>query len=104
MYKIKALGGSEFVLGFRLAGVAVKEVNNVDDARVDFEELIKDEELGIIITDDKTINTLSEHFRELIEKKVKPVTVVLSTSASSQDTLRKQIQKSIGVDLWKDED
>ena len=101
MYKITALGKSEFILGFQLAGVTVKETGS--DPRQDFEMLFEDKELGIIITDVPTIDALPLHFRELTEKKVKPVTVVLSTSTASQETLRKQIQKSIGVDLWKDD-
>ena len=98
MYTIKALGSSPFILGFRLSGISVHESEN---PRQEFEALLQDKELGIIITDDATINSLPPYFREQVEKKVKPVTVVLSTSSASQETLRKQILKSIGVDLWK---
>ncbi|MBI3033207.1 hypothetical protein HYY69_07055 [Candidatus Woesearchaeota archaeon] len=100
MYTLKALGPSTFVLGFRLAGIPVQEAEN---PLQDFELLFQDKELGIIITDETTIQALPEHFREQVEKRVQPVTVVLSTSTASQETLRKQIQKSIGVDLWKND-
>lgn len=100
MYSIKALGPSTFILGFKLAGIPVLEVEN---SQQDFEALLQDKELGIIITDETTLQALPEHFREQVERKVKPVTVVVSTSVASQEALRKQIQKSIGVDLWKND-
>ena len=100
MFEIKAIGGAEFTLGFRLAGIKTEEVtDNIEDK---FMQLSEDENLGIIITDDKTFNSLPEHIQEKVEGMVKPVTVVVSTDAASQDTLRKKIKKSIGVDLWKD--
>lgn len=103
MFKIIALGGSEFTLGFRLAGIETVEISEEKKKEPQgyFEELFIDEGLGIIITDDKTMGALPEHFRADVEARVKPVTVMLSTAAS-QETLRKQIKKSIGVDLWKD--
>jgi len=100
MFKIIAMGGSEFTLGFRLAGIETMEIEN--NQREHFEKLFQDQELGIIITDEKTMGALPEHFKADVESMVKPVTVVLSTTASGKDTLRKKIKKSIGVDLWKD--
>lgn len=95
--KIIAIGQSEFVLGFRLAGITTLETH---DARADFETYMAEPEIGIIITDDVTMDTLPPDFREKIEAAVKPVIVVLSRDATSNETLRKKIKKSIGVDLW----
>jgi vacuolar-type H+-ATPase subunit F/Vma7 len=100
MFQIVALGKSEFLLGFRLAGIHTIETS--EDPREDFDKIMQNQEIGIIITDEFTMESLPEHFREDVEAAVKPVTVVVSTSSSSQDTLRKKIKKSIGVDLWKD--
>jgi len=100
MFNIVALGGEEFTLGFRLSGILA--IKATEDVEADFEKLIAKEEIGIIITDEKTMSRLPEHARERIEGLVRPVTVVLSTDAAGQDTLRKKIIKSIGVDLWKD--
>lgn len=97
MNKIIALGPSEFVLGFRLAGIQTQEIQS---AKEDFEVLFTDTALGIIITDETTMQQLPLFFREVVEARVKPVTVVVSADATSNETLRKKIKKSIGVDLW----
>jgi vacuolar-type H+-ATPase subunit F/Vma7 len=98
VYNIIALGKPEFLLGFRLAGI--RTIEAVENPREQFEELSEQEEIGIIITDDQTIESVSENYREKLETLVKPVVVVLSLDAASQDGLRKKIKKSIGVDLW----
>ena len=97
MNKIIALGPSEFVLGFRLAGIETRETQSVKE---DFEALFADSALGIIITDETTMQQLPLFFREAVEARVKPVTVVVSADVTSNETLRKKIKKSIGVDLW----
>ncbi len=99
MFTIVALGKSEFVLGFALAGV--KTITS-EKPQEDFERLLSDSTVGIIITDDATLNELPENFREKVEGLVKPVVVTLSTTATAQETLRKKIIKSIGVDLWNE--
>ncbi len=94
---IIALGTSEFLLGFRLAGIHTIEVKN---PREDFEKYSADTSIGIIITDEQTMQQLPVFYREHVESQVRPVTVVVSTDSSSNETLRKKIKKSIGVDLW----
>lgn len=96
-YTVIALGKPEFLLGFRLAGVETKEAVSPKEQ---FEELVRNQQVGIIITDDETIARVSEQMREKLEALVKPVVVVLSLDATSQETLRKKIKKAIGVDLW----
>ena len=96
-FKIIAIGGSEFTLGFRLAGVETLETIN---PREDFEKILQNKDIGVIISDEKTMQELPAFFSEMVEAKVKPVTVTLSTTTSAQETLRKKIIKSIGVDLW----
>jgi V/A-type H+/Na+-transporting ATPase subunit F len=97
MYKIIALGRSEFILGFRLAGIQAVEVSDVE---ADFTHYMNNKEVGILITDLETVAAMSIDFREKVEAAVRPVTVVLSTDATSNDALRKKIKKAIGVDLW----
>ena len=96
-FKIIAVGGPEFTVGFKLAGLETVETTNPKE---DFEKLMDDQTIGVIICDDDTLKKLPEQLREDVEAKVKPVTVALSTTAAAQETLRKKIIKSIGVDLW----
>ncbi len=95
--KIIALGTSEFLLGFRLAGIHTVETTQ---AKEDFEKYSADTSIGIIITDEQTMQQLPVDYREQVESLVRPVTVVVSTDSASNESLRKQIKKSIGVDLW----
>jgi V/A-type H+/Na+-transporting ATPase subunit F len=98
MYKIVALGKSEFILGFRLAGI--QSVETAADVEADFTQYMENKEVGILITDPETMAAMSIDFREKVEAAVRPVTVVLSTDATGNDALRKKIKKAIGVDLW----
>ena len=98
MADIVALGGSEFILGFQLAGI--KETIEVSqDPMDDFRKIMKQENVGIIITDDTTMWKLSDRDKFFIERSVKPVVVVLSTQDYSEG-LRKMIKNSIGVDVY----
>lgn len=98
MSEIVALGGSEFVLGFQLAGIRETievSINPFDD----FSKLMEKKDVGIILTDDKTIMKLSDRERFVIEGSVRPVVVVLSTQDYSEG-LRTMIKNSIGVDVY----
>lgn len=97
MNSIIALGMSEFLLGFRLAGIPTFEVHVPQE---DFEKWLAVPEVGIIITDQETMEQLPAFFREVVEARLKPITLVVSSDAASNETLRRKIKKSIGVDLW----
>jgi vacuolar-type H+-ATPase subunit F/Vma7 len=97
MADIVALGTSKFVLGFQLAGI--KETIVVKDAASDFNKFMSRKDVGIILTDDKTIKQLGERERTNIESSVNPVVVVLSTEDYSEG-LRQMIKNSIGVDVY----
>ena len=99
MAKIAAVGGSEFIVGFQLAGIR----DTIEIKGSTFEELkaIKEKnEIGIIIIDEKIMNLLEAHQRNEIESSVEPVFIPISTK-TEQDSLKRLIKKSIGVDLWK---
>lgn len=98
MSDIIALGGSEFILGFQLAGIkdTIEVSKNPAD---DFRNIMQKENVGIILTNDETIKRLSERERSQIENSVKPVVVVLSTHDYSEG-IRKMIKNSIGVDVY----
>ena len=101
MFELVAIGGSEFTLSFRLSGLKTVEADP-DKLEEGFRALMQNPNVGIIITDEKSVSRLPEHFRYHLEGMVKPVTVVLSQDTTAQDALRKMIIKSVGVDLWKE--
>ncbi|MEK6942736.1 MAG: V-type ATP synthase subunit F [Nanoarchaeota archaeon] len=99
MVNIAAAGSSEFVVGFRLAGVRyIFEMN--DDYFKKLKELRSDKELGVVVVEEKVMESLEQHQRIEIESSVEPVFITLSTKVE-QDSLKRLIKKSIGVDLWK---
>ncbi len=100
---IAVIGGEEFTLGFRLAGITnVVDLPQGKDPAEEFRKLLACKDTAIILTDDATLGKLDVRTRGDVEESVRPVVVTLSTQAS-QGGLRRLIQKSIGVDLWKDE-
>jgi len=99
MTKLAVIGGSEFVLGFQLAGIR-KTIETRDDAMNQIKTLTQDKEIGIVIIDQKTLDKVNENDREDIESSIDPVFIPISTELS-QDSLKRLIKKSIGVDLYR---
>ena len=99
MVKIAVVGGSEFIVGFQLAGI-----KDVIEAQGDYFNELKNlknkKEIGIVVVDEKIMEKLEQHQRFDIESSVEPVFIPISTT-SEQDSLRNLIKKSIGVDLWR---
>ena len=99
MVEVAIIGGSEFVLGFQLAGIR-KTIEAKDAPMGHIKKLMQDEHIGIIIIDDKTMDKLDFHDRKDVEGSISPVFVELSTQLS-MESLKKMIKKSIGIDLMK---
>ena len=99
MVKIAVAGQSEFIVGFQLAGIR-DTVELKHDAFSEMKSLKNRKEFGIIIVDENIMDNLDSHQRIDIESSVDPVFIPVSTKAE-QDSLRRLIKKSVGVDLWK---
>jgi len=98
MVNVAILGSNEFVLGFQLAGI--KETIEVSEKPIqDIEGLKKREDIGIVVVEEKILDALQQHKRQEIEDSVDPVFIPLSTKAE-QDSLKRLIKKSIGIELW----
>lgn len=99
MVKIAVVGSNEFVVGFQLAGI--KDVIEVSGNYFnELKNLKSKKEIGIVVVDEKIIESLEQHQRTEIESSVEPVFIPVSTKAE-QDSLKRLIKKSVGVDLWK---
>ena len=97
MMEIAVLGGSEFILGFQLAGIT-RTIEVSENPANEIKEVMKAPDVGIIVIDEKTMEKLDENTQQLIESSIKPVSVVVSTK-DTNEALRRLIKKSIGVDL-----
>lgn len=99
MVKLAVVGSNEFVVGFQLAGI--RDVIEVSDKPFnDLKSLKERKDLGIVVVDEKTIENLDAYQKQVIEASVEPVFIPVSTKVE-QDSLRRLIKKSVGVDLWK---
>ena len=99
MLKLAVIGGNEFIVGFQLAGIrdTIEVTSNYFN---ELKELKNKKDIGIVVVDEKIMEKLEPYQRLEIESDVEPVFIPLSTK-SEQDSLKKLIKKSIGVDLWK---
>ena len=100
MTEIVVVGGPEFNLGFQLAGIR-HIIDAEQQAEQKFREAFENPQTGIIITDDKTVEKLSLHFRQMVGLSAKPSVVVLSLEGKDDGGLRQMIIKAIGVDVWE---
>jgi len=98
--ELAVIGDSEFVTGFRLAGV--KKIFEVSDDELEstVNEAFNDSEIGIIVMHDDDINKLPEILRDTLNDSVEPTIVTLGGTGESSN-LRDKIKQSVGVDLWK---
>lgn len=99
MVKIAVLGSNEFVVGFQLAGIKdTLEVSN--NSMDDINKIKAKKEHGVVIIEERILEGLDKHQRLQIEDSVDPVFIPISTRFE-QDSLKRLIKKSVGVDLWK---
>lgn len=99
MVKLAVAGSNEFVVGFQLAGI--KDVFEVGNKPYNALKNLKNrKDIGIVVIDEKVMERLEAYQRFEIEDSIDPVFIPVSTSVE-QDSLKRLIKKSIGVDLWK---
>ena len=96
--EIAVMGDEYFVSGFQTAGV--RNTFIADDANKTFEEIMGKENIGIVITEKKTFDKLSERLKERAMTQVKPTVVILAHDVGGEENLRIMIKRSLGIDLW----
>jgi len=99
MAELAVLGREEFVVGFRLAGIR-RIFEAGEDPFKAIQDIRQQNDISVVIVDEEVMGKLADHDRNDIEDSIRPVFVPLSVE-SSQENLRRLIQKSIGVDLWE---
>jgi len=99
MVKLAVIGGSEFVVGFQLAGI--KDIVEVSSNYFNELKNMKNrKDVGIVVVDEKIMENIDLYQRQIIESSVEPVFITVS-ARTEQESLKRLIKKSIGVDLLK---
>ena len=98
--EIAVVGKSEFVVGFRLAGIhKTYEVKTDKDLESKIRDCLNDRNLGIIVLHTDDIKKLSTSLQKVIDESVEPTFIAIGSQEDSG--LRNKIKRAIGVDLWK---
>jgi V/A-type H+-transporting ATPase subunit F len=99
--EIAVVGSSEFVLGFRLAGVRKTYVADSDEKLVEqVTRILDDETIGILVLQSQEMNRIPRRLQATLEDSVRP-TVIAVGGEEGGLSMRERIKRSVGVDLWK---
>ncbi len=95
------LGSTDFVTGFLLAGVRKTIITTQDDLEAKVREALSEPDIGILIVDDNDMQRLSPYLRGVLEDSIEPTVITVGGTSEESTSLREQIKRSVGVDLWK---
>jgi len=98
--EIAVVGKSDFVVGFKLAGIRKTfDVKNDKELESKIHDCLKDENLGIIVLHSDDVKKLPQSLQRVIDESVEPTFIAIGSKEDSG--LRDKIKRAIGVDLWK---
>lgn len=99
--EIAVIGNSEFILGFRLAGIQKTFAAESDEAMAEIvTKVMDDSEVGILVMNGEDMAKLPLRMRTTLSNSVKP-TVISIGGEEGGLSIRERIKRSVGVDLWK---
>lgn len=97
---IAVIGKSEFVVGFRLAGIRktfdVRDAKELEDR---IRQCMSDRDLGVIVLHADDLKNLSPGMQKTVDESVEPTFIAIG--GREESGLREKIRRAIGVDLWK---
>jgi len=99
--EIAVIGNSEFILGFRLAGIRKTYSAENDEKLTDYiTNALHDASVGILVLNSSDMERIPRRLRATLENSVKP-TVIAIGGEEGEMSMRARIKRSVGVDLWK---
>ncbi len=105
MYKLVILTDPDNADGFRLAGVDVRVVGGDDEARRALNELLDDEDSGIIAVNEQIIGAIDERTQRKIDSIYRPIVISmpvrekLHMGEDHRAYLSRLIRRAIGFDI-----
>jgi V/A-type H+-transporting ATPase subunit F len=98
--EIAVIGKSDFVAGFRLAGIRKTfEVGSDKEVEDRIRQCMSDHNLGIIVLHTDDLKKLPSGLQKTIDESVEPTFIAIG--GREESGLREKIRRAIGVDLWK---
>ena len=97
---IAVLGGEEFVLGFRLAGIKRVYAVSKKEYEQQLLDLLKDSTIGVLAVDSDDLSIVAATTRKKALESIAPVVVPVG---GGEGDLREKVKRAIGVDLYKTE-
>jgi len=99
--EIAVIGNSEFILGFRLAGIRKTYAAENDEKLNEYiTSALSDGQGGILVLNSSDMERLPRRLRTTLEDSVKPTVIALGGEEGGL-SMRERIKRSVGVDLWK---
>lgn len=104
MGRIVFLGDRETSVGFKLAGVAECYAAKGAEAEKKLEELIADEDVSVVIANERVMTELDWKLKKKIETLAKPALVLVPDKAgpvSEIESLKEMVKRALGFELIK---
>jgi V/A-type H+/Na+-transporting ATPase subunit F len=99
--EIAVIGSSEFVVGFRLAGIRKTMVAEEEEKlKAAIQKALEDPEVGILVLSTADFARVPVRLRTTLENSIRPTVVAIGEGEGGL-SLREKIKRSVGVDLWK---
>ena len=99
--EIAVVGNSDFILGFRLAGVEKTVAAENDASLTDaVTRLMADETVAILVIRGSDMGRLPERLQAELGESVRPTVVSIGGEVGGV-SMREKIKRAVGVDLWK---
>ena len=99
---IAVIGNSEFILGFRLAGIRKTYAAESDEKlNENITRVLQDGEVGILVLNSSDMEKIPRRLRATLDNSVKPTVIAIGGEEKGGLTMRERIKRSVGVDLWK---
>ena len=99
--EIAVIGNSEFILGFRLAGIRKTYAAENDEKRNEYiTNVLNDGQVGILVLNSSDMEKIPRRLRATLENSVRPTVIAIGAEEGGL-SMRERIKRSVGVDLWK---
>jgi V/A-type H+-transporting ATPase subunit F len=98
--EIAVVGTSDFVIGFRLAGIRKTYEASTSELEAKIQSVLRDKTVGILVIHNDDMRKLPLHMQKILDDSVEPTVIAIGGKGESTN-LRDKIKQAVGVDLWK---